>query len=82
MNGQSFGRLDPLQARIAEGWPMVAVFEDGRESAIADLQVFPRAGGVSFKTQDAGPLSEEALVQAANVLFRDLDACEAADARP
>ena len=46
-----FSLLDEIQEKIAV-ISMKAVFENGREVEIKDLQVFPNTGGVSFKFAD------------------------------
>lgn len=48
VNGQMFAFLDDVQARIA-AHPVRAVFEDGCEVPVKDLQVFPGTGDVSFR---------------------------------
>jgi hypothetical protein len=48
VNGQVFSLLDEIEERIAAAAP-VAVFDDGREAVIQDLQVYPSSGRVSFK---------------------------------
>jgi hypothetical protein len=52
VEGQMFGLLDDIEARIATV-PLRAAFEDGVEVEIADLQVFPSTGGVSFISRQA-----------------------------
>ncbi len=48
VNGQIFSLLDEVQQKI-EVLSLKAVFEDGSEVAVNDLQVFPSTGDVSFK---------------------------------
>jgi len=48
VNGQMFVFLDDIQAKIAAS-PIKAVFEDGSEACVKDLQVFPGAGELSFR---------------------------------
>jgi hypothetical protein len=48
VNGQMFSFLDEIQEKIG-ALPIKAVFEDGNEADVADLQVFPSTGEVSFK---------------------------------
>jgi hypothetical protein len=48
VNCQMFSLVDGIQARIARLVPR-AVFEDGRESGVRDLQVYPSTGDVSFR---------------------------------
>jgi hypothetical protein len=52
VNGQMFSYLDAIQERIAS-LALRAVFEDGAEFLVKDLQVFPSAGDVSFKLAEA-----------------------------
>lgn len=51
VNGQMFAFLDNVQARIA-AHPIKAVFEDGCEVTIKDLQAFPSTGDVSFRAAE------------------------------
>ena len=48
VNGQMFVFLDDIQARIASR-AIKAIFEDGCAAPVRDLQVFPKAGDVSFR---------------------------------
>jgi hypothetical protein len=48
VNGQMFVFLDEVQERIG-ALPIRAVFDDGSETSIEDLQVFPSTGDVSFR---------------------------------
>src|SRR5258708_36158228 len=48
VNGQMFSLLDEVQARIGS-LAIKAVFDDGSEVGVKDLQVFPSTGDVSFK---------------------------------
>lgn len=48
VNGQMFAFLDALQAKI-EALHLKAVFDNGVEECIKDLQVFPSTGDVSFR---------------------------------
>ena len=48
VNGQMFGLLDELEEQIA-ALPLKVIFEEGTEFAVADLQIFPDSGRVSFK---------------------------------
>ena len=48
VNGQMFAFLDDIQQRIGS-LPIKAVFEDGHEASVMDLQVFPSTGDLSFK---------------------------------
>ena len=52
VNGQMFAFLDDVQARIA-AHPLRAVFDDGCEVPVKDLQVFPGTGDVSFRPAGA-----------------------------
>ena len=49
VEGQMFGLLDEIEAKIAAN-RLRAAFADGTEAKIADLQVFPSSGAVSFAT--------------------------------
>lgn len=48
VNGQMFVFLDEIQERI-RALRLKAVFDDGTEVDVNDLQVFPSAGDVSFR---------------------------------
>jgi hypothetical protein len=48
VNNQMFAFLDDVQERIGS-LPIKAVFEDGLEVDVEDLQVFPCRGDVSFR---------------------------------
>lgn len=48
VNGQMFAFLDEVQERIG-ALSLKAVFENGPEACVRDLQVFPSTGEVSFK---------------------------------
>lgn len=48
VNGQMFVFLDEIQGKIAAAG-VTAVFEDGTEGRVEDLQVFPSTGDVSFR---------------------------------
>jgi hypothetical protein len=48
VNGQMFSFLDEIEEKITSV-PVKAVFENGQEMDIKDLQVFPTTGDVSFK---------------------------------
>jgi hypothetical protein len=48
VNGQVFSVLDEIQQRI-EALNARVVFEDGTESRVTDLQVYPKTGAVSLK---------------------------------
>jgi hypothetical protein len=48
VNGQMFAFLDEIQDKIGS-IPIKAVFDDGEEVCVRDLQVFPGAGEVSFR---------------------------------
>ena len=48
VNGQMFAFLDDIQEKIGRV-PLRAVFDDGSEVRVKDLQVFPAAGEVSFQ---------------------------------
>jgi hypothetical protein len=55
VNGQMFSFLDELQAKI-EAVRIKAVFKDGCEAHVRDLQVFPSTADVSFKLAEAPTL--------------------------
>lgn len=48
VNGQMFVFLDDIQDKIGVV-PIKAVFDDGSEVPVTDLQVFPATGDVSFR---------------------------------
>jgi hypothetical protein len=48
VNDQIFGLADEIEEQFAS-LHIKAVFEDGSEGYVTDLQVFPSTGGVSFK---------------------------------
>jgi hypothetical protein len=48
VNGQMFVFLDEIQEKIGS-LPIQAVFEDGFEVDVEDLQIFPGSGDVSFR---------------------------------
>jgi len=48
VNGQMLSFLDDIQARVA-ALRVKVVFDDGHESALDDLQIYPSTGDVSFK---------------------------------
>lgn len=54
VNGQMFVFLDDVQAKIA-ALRLRAAFEDGSDAPVEDLQVFPGAGEVSFRTAAGSP---------------------------
>ena len=51
VNGQMFSFLDAIQEKIGS-LPIKAVFDNGREVYVKDLQVFPSTGEVSFKSAE------------------------------
>jgi hypothetical protein len=58
VNGQMFSLLDEFEEEIG-AIPLVAVFDEGQEFPVEDLQIYPSVGRVSFKlaprtTQPAG----------------------------
>jgi hypothetical protein len=57
VNGQEFVFLDAVQEEIG-ALRIKAIFDDGSEMDIKDLQVFPSMGDVSFRP--AGDLSQTA----------------------
>jgi hypothetical protein len=48
VNGRMFAFLDDIQERIGS-FLFKAVFADGKEVPVRNLQVFPSTGAVSFK---------------------------------
>ncbi len=48
VNGQMFSFVDEIQSKIGL-YAIKAIFDDGFEVNVSDLQVFPSAGDVSFK---------------------------------
>jgi hypothetical protein len=48
VNGQMFSLLDEMEEQIGE-IQLVAIFEDGEEFPVEDLQIYPRERRVSFK---------------------------------
>ncbi len=52
VDGQMFVFLDDIQDKIG-AVVVKAVFDDGSERPVKDLQVFPRTGDVSFRVDDA-----------------------------
>jgi hypothetical protein len=48
VNGQMFSLLDEMEEQIGE-IPLVAVFEEGDEFPVQDLQIYPSEGRISFK---------------------------------
>jgi len=48
VNGQMFGLLDQIEEQIG-AIPLKVVFEEGVEFSVADLQIYPGRGRVSFK---------------------------------
>lgn len=56
VNDQMFSFLDEIEDKIA-ALGSRAVFPDGRECSLRDLQVYPSTGGVSFKIHDAAKLN-------------------------
>ncbi|MBO0700565.1 MAG: hypothetical protein J2P46_19365 [Zavarzinella sp.] len=52
VEGQVFSRLNNIEERIAARRLRV-VFDDGTESAVEDLQVYPSTGAVSFAARES-----------------------------
>jgi len=48
VNGQMFSFLDEVEAKVA-ALGLIAEFPDGTTAPVADLQVYPTAGEVSFR---------------------------------
>jgi hypothetical protein len=55
VNNQTFSLLDQIEEEIG-AIPFVAVFEDGCESSIKDLQIFPKSGTLSFTVAEPAVL--------------------------
>jgi hypothetical protein len=51
VNGQMFSFLGEIQGKVA-ALPIKAVFDNGCEIRIQDLQIFPTGGGVSFRVAE------------------------------
>jgi hypothetical protein len=49
VNGQVFSLLDDVEQRIND-LAIKVVFDDGHESFLEDLQIYPSIGSTSFKT--------------------------------
>lgn len=56
VNSQTFSLLDRIEEEIG-AIPFVAVFEDGCESYIKNLQIFPKSGTVSFTVAEPAVLT-------------------------
>ncbi len=54
VNSQMFSLLDEIEERI-ENFALKAVFEDGADADIADLQIFPSTRRVSFRVAKKSP---------------------------
>jgi hypothetical protein len=50
VNGQMFGLLDEIEEEIG-ALTLFAVFDDGQEFLVEDLQIYPSSGRVSFKVK-------------------------------
>lgn len=55
VEGQIFSLLNEIEERIGT-IPLRAVFDNGSEAAVCDLQVFPTTRSVSFKTRQPLPV--------------------------
>ena len=51
VDGQMFAFLDEIQGRIGAS-PVRAIFDDGGEFEVRDLQVYPTTGEISFRLAD------------------------------
>jgi hypothetical protein len=51
VNDQVFSLLDQIEGQIS-AIPFVAVFDDGCEASVKDLQIFPRGGSVAFRVAE------------------------------
>ena len=51
VNARMFSLLDEIEEKI-EALGLTAVFDDSSQSAIADLQIFPKANNVSFRKRN------------------------------
>src|SRR5262245_36139771 len=58
VNDQVLSLLDEIQAKIGT-LSIKAVFDDGAEAAVKDLQVYPSTGDVSFKVVGAQALAQK-----------------------
>jgi hypothetical protein len=52
VTNQVFSLLDAIEEEIA-ATPFTAVFDNGSETAITDLQLYPKSGSITFKTTAA-----------------------------
>jgi hypothetical protein len=48
VNDQIFSLLDRIEGKVS-AIPLTAVFGDGREGSVEDLQIFPKGGTVAFR---------------------------------
>ena len=55
VNDQMFSRLDRIEGKIG-AILLMAVFGDGREASVEELQIFPMGGTVAFRL--AGPTDD------------------------
>ena len=55
VEGQMFSLLDDIERKIGEA-PLRILFDNGGEAEIADLQVFPSTGAVSFEARQTMPI--------------------------
>jgi hypothetical protein len=60
VEGQILSRLDDIEGRIAAR-KLRVIFDDGAESAVEDLQVYPSTGAVSFAAKES--LAQTGLAQ-------------------
>lgn len=65
VNGQMFSFLDEIQEKIGT-LAIHAVFDDGSEVCVQDLQVYPSTGDVSFRVAQ-GRLSKTSAVSSAEL---------------
>jgi hypothetical protein len=56
VNSQTFSLLDEIEEEI-RSIPFMTVFEDGCESYVKDLQIFPKNGTVSFAVAEPAVLT-------------------------
>ena len=58
VNGQMFAFLDEIQEKISS-IPIRAIFDDGSDVPIEDLQIYPSTGDLSFRLTDASARKPE-----------------------
>lgn len=58
VNDQVFSLLDQIEGQI-EALSLSAVFGDGRETPVEDLQIFPKGGTVAFRVAEPAELLDD-----------------------